>query len=56
MEYFFLANKTNILERREYMNVDSYSTLINCYIIFEKDNFEIMSIYLYWKLKMDKYI
>ena len=37
------------------MNVDSYSTLINCYTTFKKGNFGIMSIYLHWKLKMDKY-
>ena len=37
------------------MNVDSYSTLIHCYTTFKKGNFGIMSIYLHWKLKVDKY-
>ena len=37
------------------MNVDSYSTLINCYTTFKKGNFGIMPIYLHWKLKLDKY-
>ena len=37
------------------MNVDYYSTLINCYTTFKKGNFGILSIYLHWKLKVDKY-
>ena len=41
----------------KYMNVDSYLTHINCCTTFKKGNFEIMSIYLHWKLKVkvDKY-
>ena len=37
------------------MNVDSYSTSINCYTTFKKGNFEIFAIYLHWKLKVDMY-
>ena len=37
------------------MNVDSYSTLINCYTVFKESNFGIISIYLHGKLKVDKY-
>ena len=37
------------------MNVIFYSIIINLYTIFKKGNFEIMLIYLHWKLKVDKY-
>ena len=38
------------------MNVDSDSIIINYFTTFKKGNFEIMSIYLHWKLKVDKYV